>query len=181
MDNKKWLILNYTLAKEQSTVRVSVWRKLKKAGSVSMGQSTWALPTSDKHLKTFQKIFKEITENNGSAYIVQADFINTDGNKEIETLFNEARDEEYREFLEKCDDFFNEIEKETEKRNYTYIELEENEYEYNKLADWLDKITTRDFFNAPLKESATEELQKCKQLLDQFSEQIYKLTDKQLM
>ena len=52
-----------------------------------------------------------------------------------------ARDEEYQEFLEKCDDYFYEIEKETERKNFTFIELEENEDEYNKLVEWLKKIT----------------------------------------
>ncbi len=177
MNDKKWLVLNYVLPKEQSTVRVSVWRKLKKSGSISIGQSMWALPASDEHLETFQVISNEITEKSGSAYIAYADFINTGSNEEIESLFNKARDDEYKEFLEKCDDFFREIEKETERKNFTYIELEENEDEYDKLVEWLKKITLRDFFVATLKKQATEELQKCKQLLDQFSKQIYKLNE----
>ncbi len=179
MNDKKWLVLNYVLPKEQSTVRVSVWRKLKKSGSISIGQSMWALPVSDEHLETFQVISNEITEKSGSAYIAYADFINAGSNEEIESLFNKARDDEYKEFLEKCDDFFREIEKETERKNFTYIELEENEDEYDKLVEWLKKITSKDFFMAPLKEQATEGLRKCKQLLDQFSKQIYKLNEEE--
>ncbi len=175
--NNKWLVLNFMLPKEQSTARVSVWRKLKKSGSISIGQSMWALPISDGHLETFQIIANEITEKSGRAYIAYADFINMGGSEEIESLFNKARDDEYREFLEKCDDFFHEIEKETGRENFTYIELEENEDEYDKLVKWLKKITLRDFFAAPLKEQAAEGLQKCKQLLDQFSKQIYKLNE----
>lgn len=177
MNDKKWLVLNYVLPKEQSTARVSIWRKLKKSGSINIGQSMWALPVSDEHLETFQVISNEITEKSGSAYIAYADFINTGSNEEIESLFNKARDDEYKEFLEKCDDFFREIDKETERKNFTYIELEENEDEYDKLVEWLKKITLRDFFMAPLKEQATEGLHKCKQLLDQFSKQIYKLNE----
>jgi len=176
---KEWLILNFTLPKEQSSVRVSVWRKLKKCGSVSIGQSMWALPISEEHLETFNEISKEIIEKDGSAYIANADFINTGSNEDIVNLFNKARDEEYQEFLEKCDDYFYEIEKETEIKNFTFIELEENEDEYNKLVEWLKKITLRDFFVAPLKEQAVERLQKCKQLLDGFSNRVYKANEEE--
>ena len=153
--------------------------KIKKCGSVSIGQSMWALPISEEHLETFNEISKEIIEKDGSAYIANADFINTGSNEDIVNLFNKARDEEYQEFLEKCDDYFYEIEKETERKNFTFIELEENEDEYNKLVEWLKKITLRDFFVAPLKEQAVERLQKCKQLLDGFSNRVYKANEEE--
>jgi hypothetical protein len=139
----------------------------------------WALPISEEHLETFNEISKEIIEKDGSAYIANADFINTGSNEDIVNLFNKARDEEYQEFLEKCDDYFYEIEKETERKNFTFIELEENEDEYNKLVEWLKKITLRDFFVAPLKEQAVERLQKCKQLLDGFSNRVYKANEEE--
>lgn len=173
MYDKEWLILNFTLPKEQSSVRVSVWRKLKKCGSVSIGQSMWALPISKDHLETFNEISKEIIENSGIAYIANANFINAGGSEDIVNLFNKARDEEYKEFLEKCEDFYREIEKETKRKNFTFVELEENEDEYNKLMEWLNKIIYRDFFNAPLKKQSEEKLSECKQLLNAFSEAIY--------
>lgn len=179
MSNKEWLILNFTLPKEQSRVRVSVWRKLKKCGSVSIGQSMWALPASEEHLELFNEMSKEIIESGGNAYIANADFLSTGNTDDIINLFNKARDEEYQEFLEKCEDFFLEIEKETKRENFTYIELEENEEEYNKLAEWLKKINSRDFFGAPLKKQAEEALEKCKRLLDDFSDKVYALNEKE--
>ncbi|ANB60634.1 Chromate resistance protein ChrB [Anoxybacteroides amylolyticum] len=179
MYDKEWLILNFTLPKEQSSVRVSVWRKLKKCGSVSIGQSMWALPVSEEHLETFNEISKEIIENGGSAYIANADFLNAGSDEDIVNLFNKVRDEEYQEFLDKCDDYFREIEKETERKNFTFVELEENEDEYSKLVEWLKKITLRDFFVAPLKEQAEEVLQRCKQLLDEFSDKVYKANEEE--
>ncbi|MPM85443.1 hypothetical protein SDC9_132524 [bioreactor metagenome] len=89
-------------------------------------------------------------------------------------LFNQDRDTEYKELLEKCDDFFREIEKETQGKNFVFAELEENEAEYQKLEEWLNKIMLRDFFNAPLKKQSEEKLGKCKQILNDFSEAIYR-------
>jgi hypothetical protein len=170
---KEWLMLNFTLPKEPSRVRVSVWRKLKKYGSVSIGQSMWLLPLSDKNIGIFNEISNEITQNNGNAYIVKADFIDTVSSNDVVSMFNKARDEEYKEFLGKCEDFFGEIEKETARENFSFGELEENEEEFNKLAEWFKKIAVRDFFNAPQKAVSEQKLGKCKQLLDEFSDKVY--------
>jgi hypothetical protein len=170
---KEWLVLNFMLPKEQSSVRVSVWRKLKKCGAVGIGQSLWVLPASERHAEIFSGISGEITANGGSAYLANADFLDTGKNGDVVSLFGRARDEEYREFLEKCGDFFREIEKETAKENFSFAELEENEDEYEKLSGWLKKIGDRDFFGAPLKEEAEKALQTCRSLLAAFSSETY--------
>lgn len=172
MDPQEWLILNFTLPKEQSTVRVSVWRKLKRCGSVSLGQSIWVLPSTDEHIGTFCDISKEIIDNEGSAYIAKADFLKIDNAVDVISVFNKVRDEEYLEFMDKCEDYFHEIDRETERRNFTFAELEENEEEYSKLVEWLRKISARDFFHASLKDKAKTELQKCKFLLDDFGSKV---------
>lgn len=177
MDKKEWLIINFTLPKEQSSVRVSVWRKLKKSGSVNIGQSMWVLPQTESHLEIFNEISKEISENNGCAYIANAEFVGTKSSNDIISIFNKVRENEYREFIDKCEDFFLEIEKETKRENFTFVELEENEDEYNKLAEWLNKISKRDFFSAPLKNQSDEALKKCKYLLNGFAEKVYQAND----
>lgn len=175
MESIEWLMLNFTLPKEPSRVRVSAWRKLKKAGSVNIGQSMWVLPMSEEHMAVFTEISEDILQNNGEAYILRANFINTGNAEDINGFFNAARDEEYKEFLGRCEDFFREIEKETEKENFYFTEVEENEEEYEKLDAWLKKIAARDFFYAPLKQPSIEALEKCKKLWEAFSDKVYKL------
>lgn len=175
MEDKEWLILNYKLPKEPSRVRVSIWRKLKKLGSVNIGQSMWVLPFSEEFVRNFGEISKEIMLNSGEAYVMRAFFINDLTMDEITQIFNKARDTEYTEVLEKCSDFFKEIEKETKRENFTYAELEENEYEYNKLTVWFENIAERDFFEAALKSVAAKEINKCKKELDIFSKKIYEI------
>lgn len=175
MEKTEWLMLNFTLPKEPSRVRVSVWRKLKKSGSVNIGQSMWILPLSDEHITVFSEISGDILQNNGEAYILKADFINTGNADNITGFFNAARDEEYKEFLGKCEDFFREIEKETEKQNFTFAEIEENESELEKLEEWLRKITVRDFFLAPLKAPSGKALEKCREMLEDYNSKVYEL------
>jgi len=175
---REWLVLNYTLPKEPSRVRVSAWRKLKKCGSVNVGQSMWLLPRTEENVGILKEISNEILQNNGEAYILKADFVGLAGPDAITGVFNRARDEEYAELLDKCKDFFREIEKETEKRNFTFGELEENEEEYYKLVEWFKKIAARDFFSSSMKGPANQELEKCKETLDDFSNKVYELNDR---
>lgn len=173
MDKIEWLMFNFTLPKEPSRVRVSVWRKLKKSGSVNIGQSMWLLPLTDKHEEAFREISNEILQNNGEAYILRSVFIDTGNKTDIRDVFNSARDEEYKEFIDKCEDCQHEIDKETKKGNFSFAEIEENERELHKLTDWLAAIGERDFFGASLKNCAAEELAKCRTVLDEYSGVVY--------
>jgi hypothetical protein len=179
MEKPQWLLLNFTLPKEPSRVRVSVWRKLKKKGSISIGQSMWILPISEVHLAFFTELSSEITQNKGTAFLLSATFLPLDTAVDAIELFNQARDEEYKEFLEKCSDFFKEIEKETKVENFSFGELEENEEEYTKLAKWLQKIQERDFFSSQLRNKAEQRLHECSQLLEEFSTKIYSTCEKE--
>jgi len=173
MEANEWIIMNYTLPKEPSRVRVSTWRKLKKIGAVSVGQSMWILPFTEEHIVFYQELSDEISQNNGTSYILKSTFLSDKSTENIIEEFNKARDLEYSEVLEKCDDFFHEIEKEIKRKNFTYAEIEENEYEYNKLMDWYRDIVKRDFFTAPMKTAAEQQLSKCRQDLEDFSKKIY--------
>jgi DNA-binding transcriptional regulator PaaX len=177
MKEMEWIVLNYTLPKEPSRVRVSVWRKLKKQGSVNIGQSMWILPCGEETIRCFNNIAEDIRQNSGEAYVMRASFLQNKSDDEIITAFHQARNEEYTEVLEKCEDFFQEIEKETSRENFTYAEIEENEYEYNKLVEWYRDIVKRDFFHADLKSVSEEKLNRCKEELDEFSKKIYDRND----
>ena len=174
MKEQEWLTLNYTLPKEPSRARVSVWRKLKKSGAVVIGQSVWVLPLEEKFFTLIQDIADEITRNDGEAYIMKAALVNDGSPDAITKVFCRERDEEYREFLGKCEDFSYELHKETKKENFTFAELEENEEEYQKLSTWYQKIADRDFFGASLRQTSEQELERCKERLDEFSQEIYK-------
>ena len=66
---QEWLTINYSLPKEPSRVRVSVWRKLKKSGAVILGQSVWFLPVNEDHEVFLQKVSDEIIQSNGALMV----------------------------------------------------------------------------------------------------------------
>lgn len=172
MDTVKWLVMNYTLPKEPSRARVSVWRKLKKTGAVNMQQSMWILPDTENNMASLSAVKEEITAGNGEAYVLKCSPDIESGNAFIQK-FSTARDEEYKELLEQCGEFFKEIEKETARKNFSFAEIEENEEELEKLKKWFSQICVRDHFCAPLKQTSEETLQKCAAALEEFCEQVY--------
>lgn len=173
MKDEQWLVISYTLPREPSRIRVSTWRKLKKIGAVSLQQSFWILPLSEENESVFRGIKKEVGENGGDAILFYA-AADDENKKAVLDKFNEARNEEYGELLEQCGDFFKEIEKETERKNFTFAEIEENEEELGKLKNWYHKIEARDAFGASLGGKSQEALAKCKEILDGFCENVYK-------
>jgi len=173
MERQEWLTINYSLPKEPSRARVSVWRKLKKCGAVILGQSVWFLPVSEDNEAFLQKISDEIIHNNGASYIMRMIPQDEDTSQRIVTSFNQARDEEYGELLEQCDDLLCELEKESGLGKFTFAELEENEDELQKLSSWYHKVTQRDFHGASLRPSADEKLEQCRARLEAFSTEVY--------
>lgn len=177
MVKNKWIAINYTLPREPSRARVSIWRKLKKIGAVSIQQSMWILSLSDENRSLLNEIKTEVSQNNGEAFVMSLS-VDEDGEKIIIEKFNAARDEEYGELLEQCEEFFKEIEKEIARENFSFAEIEENEEELNKLKQWYEKITARDSFGALLQEKAQIMLSKCAVVLEGFCDKVYEFNER---
>lgn len=177
MDQYEWIAISYTLPREPSRTRVSIWRKLKKIGAVSIQQSMWILPLSDVNCSLLGEVKKEVQQNGGEAIVLTFCAVD-DGKETIVEKFNAARDEEYTELLEQCDDFFKEIDKEIARMNFTFAEIEENEEELRKLEQWYDKIAARDALHASLAEEAKSTLIKCAESLDLFCDKVYEYNEK---
>lgn len=177
MEQNEWIVINYTLPREPSRVRVSLWRRLKKIGAVNIQQSMWILPLTDENYDLLNEIKNEVSQNNGEAFVMKSS-VDEDGKKNIIERFNAARDEEYGELLEQCEEFFKEIDKEIARKNFSFAEIEENEEELNKLKLWYEKIAARDTFGAPLNEKSKIMLSKCVEALEKFCDKVYEFTDK---
>lgn len=177
MDQNKWIAINYTLPREPSRARVSIWRKLKKIGAVSIQQSMWILSSNAESRTLLNEIKNEVSQNGGEAFVMSLS-VDEDGEERIIRKFTAARDEEYGELLEQCEEFFKEIDREIARENFSFAEIEENEEELNKLRQWYEKICARDSFGAPLREKAKLTLSKCAQALDGFCDRVYEFNEK---
>jgi hypothetical protein len=167
----RYLFILYSLPSEPSRIRVAAWRAMKKLGALNVQQSLWMLPRYPGVDQEIAQIAETIESDGGSVSIVVGEFVY--GKEDIIAKFNQEREQEYTELLSYCQSFHEEIRTETEKKNFTFSELEENEEEFNKLTGWFKKIKKRDCFNSHVGKTAAKEIEKCKSELQEFAQKIY--------
>lgn len=177
MTAQQWHLLIYRVPAQPSTKRVYLWRKLKGWGGLYLQQSVCVLP----HRGTFQDdlaaLKADILDGGGEADLLTVAIEDAEQNALLVRRFQQQADEEYREFLGRCQDFHRELDHERQIQNLTFAELDENEAELAKLKTWLPKIRDRDLFEAPTYAAAMEALQRCEQDFQTFSQQVYEAQD----
>ena len=167
----RWLVLVYKVPAEPTRLRSGVWRKIKGMGAIYLQNSVAALPQGGGAERSLRMLRKEITEMGGSAYLMESQVLS--GGAEIERAFNAARDDEYEEIVDRCQDFLKEIEKEYAAEHFTYAELEENDEDLVKLRNWFAKVHARDVLGATGREATQVALQRCEQVLDEYAARVY--------
>jgi DNA-binding transcriptional regulator PaaX len=140
METFPWLLLTYKVPAEPASKRVALWRRLKSMGAVYLQNGVCLLPETDDHVRRLKMLENDIAEIGGEAVILEAVALDRLQEDKVVARFKLDRDDAYREFIDKCDDFEAEIAKETAARHFTYNELEENDVELQKLQSWLEKI-----------------------------------------
>jgi hypothetical protein len=122
-------------------------------------------------------IENDIAEMGGDAVILETAALDRVQQDRVVARFKADRDDAYREFIDKCDDFEGEIAKETAAQHFTYNELEENDVEVKKLQGWLEKIKKLDFYGGGLAAEAAERLKTCESLLDAYARRVFDAHD----
>ncbi|MCL6449401.1 MAG: hypothetical protein K6U04_14860 [Armatimonadetes bacterium] len=173
----EWLILVYKVPAEPSRYRAAIWRKVKASGAVYLQNSICILPSNSETERQFRYLRKQIIEFGGEGYIFKGTTLGDELDARLVELFKQAREEEYAEIIDRCDDFFREIDEETENSHFTYAELEENEEDLVKLEQWFNKVKQRDFFGAGLAGKTAALLTECRKRLDRFAEQVFQSED----
>lgn len=173
MASNEWLLFTAQLPATPSSLRVSVWRKLKEIGAVNMQNGVWVLPRNELTERYMERLLGYIRSNDASCQIFAAHHLETSGQEEILSHFNEDRNQEYQEFLEQSSVFVAEIEKETASNKFTFAELEENEQNLKRLKNWLQKIQSRDHFAASMRREAQTSLLHCVEKLHDYARRVY--------
>jgi len=168
----KWLFFSYSLPTEPSKARVYVWRQLRKLGAVNY-QSVWVIPHSADRINELKKFIEDIEQYKGSSLLITGKIMLKDQEESITKAFIDSRNEEYQEIIDKCEDFFKEIENEIGRQNFIFAEVEENEEELDKLKQWLKKVEKRDVIKPPLRKTATEKVKKCEKIFEDFARLVY--------
>jgi DNA-binding transcriptional regulator PaaX len=166
-----WLLLIYRIPSEPTRLRAAVWRRLKGLGAVYLQNSVAALPADTSSERALRKLRHEILEMSGSAVLMSSSALM--GEAEVLAAFQAARDDEYEEIVDKCQDFLAGIDKEFAAGHFSFAELEENEVDHQKLVNWIAKVVARDRFAAPGRAAAEESLGRCSDALERYAARVY--------
>jgi hypothetical protein len=99
-----WLLFFYSLPSKPVRNRMTVWRKLLKAGALSFKGSVYILPYTEEHYELLTWLVSEVVSLKGEASFVRAEKIETIDNQQIISLFNQQRETDYQRILKDCDD-----------------------------------------------------------------------------
>ena len=146
-------------------------------GAVYLQNGVCLLPKTDDHVRRLKMLENDIAEQDGDCVILETVALDRAQEDKVVARFKADRDDEYREFIGRCNDFEAEIAKERAQNKFTYAELEEEDTDLKKLQSWLVKIGKLDFYGAPLAEEAARHLRACEALLDAYARQVFEAHD----
>jgi hypothetical protein len=162
-----WLLVTIVTGPENS-LRVRVWRELRRLGAVYLHNAVCLLPNRPEAAAAVMTLAEKVQAGGGRARILQVRLI--DRAEEAAVIAEQVadRDQEYRELVERSSGFVNEIELEFGRGNTTYLEVEESEADLERFERWFASIAARDYFEAAGRDEAEAALVRCRVLLADF-------------
>ena len=177
--HQRWTLLIYRVPSEPSRLRAALWRKLKSYGAIYLQSAVVALPETPESERALRRLHNQIIdEMGGTAILLTAEALA--GESEIVGHFNAARNDEYEEIVDRCEDFLAQVEKEIVNEHFTFAELEENEEDLVKLRRWFDKVHQRDLLGAGGVDRTRQSLKACEQALESYAERVYEIDSERL-
>jgi hypothetical protein len=162
---QEWMLLIHQLPPHPTNLRVRIWRKLQKLGSVAVKNSVYVLPASEKTHEDFQWLKQEIETEGGDATVFRAGAVEGATDKEIIALFRRTRDEEYAQVVAELDGLTGAVREQKRGGHLSVGRITHHEMELDKLHKELERIVGTDFFNASGRASALVSYERCRKAL----------------
>jgi G3E family GTPase len=166
-EEMRWLLVSITTGADAS-LRVRVWRQLRKLGAVYLQNSVCLLPESGAVSQTVQRLAARVNGSGGRARVLHTTFTDAAEQAGIVAEQRADRDTEYGEVLERTPEFLAEIAHEIARGRATYAEVEESEADLERFEKWLASITARDYFQAGDGQAARDAVQACRDAFTRF-------------
>jgi hypothetical protein len=169
----RWLVLVVRIPAEPSRHRVAVWRELRRAGAVLLGQGVWAVPDAPVFTDGIARTVDLAQRGDGEVTVLTAAGRSERDAARLEAMFTGERVEEWAEFVADCAKFDAEIDKEIGIAKFTMAELEEEEQSVERLRRWHRELASRDVFGAPNAAEADQQLKHCTERLADYTERVF--------
>ena len=152
---------------------MAIWRRIRSLGAVYIQNSICVLPAGSDHQRQLRMVQSDIERAGGESVIFETLALDSKQEERVVAYFKNDRDQDYEEFLDKCADYKREVQKEVKADHYTFAELKENDEDLKKLKNWLERIKALDFYGAPARASAEQQLTECEALLDSYANEVF--------
>jgi hypothetical protein len=94
-----WLLFMFSLPAKSASLRVDVWRKLRRAGALALGGSGYVLPNTPANEERLQWLARQVQKHKGQATVVEARAFDQRPAEELVRQFTAARSREYAALL----------------------------------------------------------------------------------
>jgi hypothetical protein len=91
-----WLMLMHQLPARPAYARVKVWRRLKEAGAVIIGNAAYILPDREESRATFTAVLREVESLGGDGLLVEGTLLAGLREDALRARFNAARESDYQ-------------------------------------------------------------------------------------
>jgi DNA-binding transcriptional regulator PaaX len=172
-ESVRWLVLLVKVPAEPSRHRVAVWRELRRAGAVSLGQGLWMVPDAPVFADGIARTVELAQRGGGEVTVLNAAGRAEADSARLEALFDAERAEEWAEFVADCAKFDSEIDKEIRTAKFTIAELEEEEQSLERLRRWHRELSARDVFGTSTAAEADQQLKHCTERLADYTERVF--------
>ncbi|MFF2650109.1 Chromate resistance protein ChrB [Streptomyces sp. NPDC058045] len=169
----RWVVLIVRLPARPSRHRVAVWRELRKAGALSLGQGVWAAPEVPVFADGLDRAVSLTGRAGGEAVVLRASGRGPGDAERFQAMFTAAREEDWTAFLADCGKYAAELDQEIRREKFTLAELEEEEQSLERLRRWHRDLKARDVFGAPGAPEAERELARCARRFEEYGELVF--------
>jgi hypothetical protein len=162
---QEWILLIHQLPPHPTNLRVRIWRKLQKLGSVAVKNSVYVLPYNERTHEDFQWLKQEIETEGGEVTVFRAGAVEGATDKEIIASFRKARDEEYAQVTAELEALSGALREQKRGGHLSAGRIAHYEAELDKLHKELERIVGTDFFNASERTAAMAAYERCQKVL----------------
>lgn len=165
-----WHLFIYRLPSKGSSMRVAVWRELRRIGALPLQQAVVAVPDAGGFSEQLDAVAERVRGQGGIVYRFPLAGLADEDRGRLEREWNALRTQEYAEIVE---EFEREVEFEIFRNNLTAAEAEEIEADLDKIKGWFERVSARDVFGVPERGRATAAIATCERLLEDFVTRVY--------
>ena len=172
-DELDWLLVSVSSAGAPASVRVLAWRRLRGLGAVYLQQSVCLLPDRPQVRDAVERLLLRVIDEGGSGRLLHVRLTDPDQQRQLTEDFGRASNAEYDDLLGRVPGFLAELESERNRGRASLVEVEENEADLQRYRSWFAKIQTRDYFRAPLGQTAQQAIERCAAELGRFEQEAF--------